>query len=158
MVVGRIVDDRIIEPSETADPKFTEANLVLEPSRGDGGGRRIPLRFAPNLRFHPDALGRHSPRPGIGLYPGAIAAFKGSKAHGQEGPFFMVREILLVRVALLAMDSLSYLGIYSSLHCHRRVKQLRAAQISPTRFSLQVDLTPTTRISTMSHFSPSSGL
>lgn len=32
----------------------------------------------------------------MGLFPGAIAAFRGQQAHGLEGPFFSVKEMLPV--------------------------------------------------------------
>ncbi|KAG8908450.1 DNA-directed DNA polymerase alpha subunit pol12, partial [Tulasnella sp. 403] len=71
VVVGRICD--------ASDSKLTEASLLLEPSRWSGSGRRIPLRLAPNLRFTPDTPASQpsrASRTGVGLFPGAIAAFK----------------------------------------------------------------------------------
>ncbi|KAG8890689.1 DNA-directed DNA polymerase alpha subunit pol12 [Tulasnella sp. 332] len=90
VVVGRICD--------ATDSKLTESSLLLEPSRWAGSGRRIPLKFAPNVRCasqpSPDPQASAAPRTGIGLFPGAIAAFRGALAHGLEGPFFSVKEML----------------------------------------------------------------
>ncbi|KAG8939238.1 DNA-directed DNA polymerase alpha subunit pol12, partial [Tulasnella sp. 408] len=90
-VVGRICDD--------SESKLTESNILLEPSKavGDGQAKRIPIRFAPTgFQFHePPSQGTSTAaRAGIGLFPGAMAAFKGMTAHGQEGAFFMVKEVL----------------------------------------------------------------
>lgn len=91
VVVGRICDE--------TDSKLTESSLLLEPSRWAGGGRRIKLKFAPNVRFAAqptEAATSTTSRSGTSLFPGAIAAFKGAKAHGLDGPFFMAKEILAV--------------------------------------------------------------
>ncbi|KAG9019888.1 DNA-directed DNA polymerase alpha subunit pol12 [Tulasnella sp. 427] len=87
-IVGRICDE--------SESKLTESNLVLEPSKASGTAKRIPIRFAPTgFQFHaPPSQGGTTTRTGIGLFPGAIAAFKGITAHGQDGAFFMVKEVL----------------------------------------------------------------
>ena len=72
--------------------------MMIEPSRWMGSGKRIPIQFAPNLRFATDPARPTyaSLHKGISVFPGAMAAFKGSKGHSLEGGFFMVREILPV--------------------------------------------------------------
>ncbi|KAG8955868.1 DNA-directed DNA polymerase alpha subunit pol12 [Tulasnella sp. 424] len=87
-IVGRICDD--------SESKLTESSLLLEPSKVVGDGKRLPIRFAPTgFQFHAPPQGSSiAARAGIGLFPGAIAAFKGITAHGQEGAFFMVKEVL----------------------------------------------------------------
>ncbi|KZT73834.1 DNA polymerase alpha, subunit B [Daedalea quercina L-15889] len=84
VVVGRITLD-----SETSggSVKLNEASLTLESSRQMGAGARVPLRFDPNVKVRQGKQGVG----GIGLFPGAIAAFRGKNG---GGGCFSVAEIL----------------------------------------------------------------
>ncbi|KAG8968741.1 DNA-directed DNA polymerase alpha subunit pol12 [Tulasnella sp. 419] len=93
IVIGRICDS-------SADGKLTEGSIVLEPSKWMGSGRRIPIQFSSTFRMYRDTPPAGGERAGMGFFPGAIAAFKGNKAHSQEGGFFMVKELLPVRVLI----------------------------------------------------------
>lgn len=72
---------------------------MFEPSRADGNGKRIPLGFVQHLQFpdHQATPSWRASRAGIGLFPGAIVAFRGKRKDGLEGPFFEVKELLPVR-------------------------------------------------------------
>jgi hypothetical protein len=66
-----------------------------------GSGARIPLRFDPALKFRGGPQGAG----GLGLFPGAMAAFKGKNG---GGGWFLVAEILAVYMN-------SILGIFGAL-------------------------------------------
>ncbi|KAJ3879965.1 DNA polymerase alpha/epsilon subunit B-domain-containing protein [Lentinula edodes] len=82
-VVGRITHDL---DSET---KLTESTLNLETSRrlSDHSGKRIAIQFDPALKIRGGAQGAG----GLGLFPGAIVAFKGKNGGASS---FSVTEIL----------------------------------------------------------------
>ncbi|EPT05190.1 hypothetical protein FOMPIDRAFT_1057497 [Fomitopsis schrenkii] len=84
VVVGRITLD-----SETSagSVKLNEASLTLESSRQMGAGARVPLRFDPHVKLRQGKQGVG----GIGLFPGAIAAFRGKNGGGGS---YLVSEIL----------------------------------------------------------------
>ncbi|KAH9936258.1 DNA polymerase alpha/epsilon subunit B-domain-containing protein [Fomitopsis serialis] len=84
VVVGRITLD-----SETSggSVKLNEASLTLESSRQMGAGARVPLRFDPNVKIRQGKQGVG----GVGLFPGAIAAFRGKNGGGGR---FLATEIL----------------------------------------------------------------
>lgn len=70
--------------------KLNEASLTLESSRQMGSGARVPLRFDPHVKLRQGKQGVG----GIGLFPGAIAAFRGKNGGGGS---YLVSEILSVR-------------------------------------------------------------
>ncbi|KAF9077663.1 DNA polymerase alpha/epsilon subunit B-domain-containing protein [Rhodocollybia butyracea] len=85
-VVGRITH----ELSET--PKLTEATLTLETSRrlsnpDNHYRKRIAIKFDPGLKIKGGAQGAGA----LGLFPGAIVAFKGQNGGAD---WFLVNEIL----------------------------------------------------------------
>jgi DNA polymerase alpha subunit B len=85
-VVGRIT----VDAETSAGGKLTESTLALEASRMSGSGARVPLRFdAEKLVIRGAAAGAS----GVGLFPGAIACFKGRNGSGN---WFQVEEILAV--------------------------------------------------------------
>ncbi|KAH9841513.1 DNA polymerase alpha, subunit B [Rhodofomes roseus] len=84
VVVGRITLD---SESSAGSVKLNEASLTLESSRQIGAGARVPLRFDPNVKVRQGKQGAG----GAGLFPGAIAAFRGKNGGGGS---FLVTEIL----------------------------------------------------------------
>jgi DNA polymerase alpha subunit B len=88
-VVGRITLDA--ESSSSGAVKLNEMSLALEASRDVSGGRRISLKFDPQLKIRGSAKGAG----GLGFFPGAMVAFRGRNGSGAEG-YFLVTEILVV--------------------------------------------------------------
>ncbi|EJD40894.1 DNA polymerase alpha, subunit B [Auricularia subglabra TFB-10046 SS5] len=80
IVVGRICCDE--------DAKINEASIVLEVSREIGSGARVPIKFAPNVAMRG---GLPAGQTGMGVFPGAMAAFRGRNG---GGGWFVVNEIL----------------------------------------------------------------
>ncbi|KAF8073613.1 DNA polymerase alpha/epsilon subunit B-domain-containing protein [Lyophyllum atratum] len=85
-VVGRIVHDH---DTSATPSKLTEATIAIESSRRDGNGRRMPLRFDPDLTIRGGTQGVGS----ASLFPGAIVALKGKNG---GGGWFLVTEILSI--------------------------------------------------------------
>ena len=74
IIVGRITHD-----AETATlSKLVEGGIVIESSRMLSGGARVPLILEPSIRIR----GGVRNVGGFGLFPGAIAAFKGKNGGG----------------------------------------------------------------------------
>jgi DNA polymerase alpha subunit B len=98
-VVGRITLDA--ESSSSGSVRLNEASLAIEPSRGTGFGRRIPIRFTAAVKIRGGATGAG----GLGFFPGAMVAFRGKNGSGPDG-YFLVNEILAVRrePCLVAMN------------------------------------------------------
>jgi len=86
VVVGRIVHD-----AETGviGGKLTEATLTIEASRYFGKATRVSLRFEPNFKVR----GGPYDCEGVGLFPGAMVALKGTNGGGGA---FQVNEIFMV--------------------------------------------------------------
>ena len=81
--VGRILS------TATDSSKVTANSLVLESSRLLGGGKRIGLRFATQLKVRGGAAGVK----GFGLFPGCLVCVKGRNG---GGGVFVVDEVLMV--------------------------------------------------------------
>ena len=86
VIVGRICTD--VE-TEQAEGKLHEGGLYLESSKTIDIGSRGLIKFNPNLKIRGARPGTSS----FGLFPGAIAAFKGQNA---TGDWFQVSEVLSV--------------------------------------------------------------
>lgn len=86
-IVGRVVLDS--ESSSSGAVKLNEASLALESSRIMGSGVRVSLKFDAQTKIRGGAEGAS----GLGLFPGAIAAFRGKNG---GGGWFLVSEILSV--------------------------------------------------------------
>jgi hypothetical protein len=87
IVVGRVVLDA--ESSSSGIAKLNEASLWLESSRLMGSGKRLPVKFEEGVKVR----GGFEGQGGIGMFPGAIVAFKGK--NGGAG-CFSVSEIISV--------------------------------------------------------------
>ncbi|TFY76134.1 hypothetical protein EWM64_g7876 [Hericium alpestre] len=96
VVVGRIT----LDSDASSTVKLNESSLCLESSRMMGSGSRIPLKFDTNVVMRGGPKGQSS----IGMFPGAIVAFKGR--NGGVG-WFSVSEILTVRA--LSIGSSNFL-------------------------------------------------
>ncbi|KAH7910851.1 DNA polymerase alpha/epsilon subunit B-domain-containing protein [Hygrophoropsis aurantiaca] len=83
-VLGRIVRD---EDASDSGAKLGDTSIVLESSRMMGSGKRVPLRFAPNVKIRGGSKGIG----GIGFFPGGIVALHGKNG---GGGWFVVDEIL----------------------------------------------------------------
>lgn len=81
--VGRILS------SQTDSAKVTASSLFLESSRLLGAGKRIGLRFAPDVKVRGGAPGVK----GFGLFPGCLVCVKGRNG---GGGIFVVEEVLMV--------------------------------------------------------------
>lgn len=81
--VGRILS------SQTDSAKVTASSLFLESSRLLGAGKRIGLRFAPDVKVRGGAPGVK----GFGLFPGCLVCVKGRNG---GGGIFVVEELLMV--------------------------------------------------------------
>ncbi|KAI0036476.1 DNA polymerase alpha/epsilon subunit B-domain-containing protein [Vararia minispora EC-137] len=106
VIVGRIVLDP--ESSSSNAAKLNEASVCLESSRMMGSGVRIPVKFEHDLKIRGGLRGQG----GIGLFPGAMVAFKGK--NGGAG-WFSVSEILSLPPLSLADRS-----AYNSLKVEHR--------------------------------------
>lgn len=63
--------------------------MVLESSRMLSSGVRVPIRYDPVLKVRGNVQGAS----GLGVFPGALVAFKGKNG---GGGYFLVSEILAV--------------------------------------------------------------
>ncbi|EKM49604.1 uncharacterized protein PHACADRAFT_166969 [Phanerochaete carnosa HHB-10118-sp] len=84
-IVGRIVFDA--DSTSASAVKLNEATLTLEASRSMGSGVRVSLRLDPNVRLK----GAKKGIGGVGFFPGAIVALRGSNG---GGGWFTVTEVL----------------------------------------------------------------
>lgn len=92
--VGRILS------SQTDSSKVTASSLFLESSRLLGAGKRIGLRFAPDVKVRGGAPGVK----GFGLFPGCLVCVKGRNG---GGGVFVVEEVLMVSLGWV-VGKLSY--------------------------------------------------
>ncbi|KAF9534543.1 DNA polymerase alpha/epsilon subunit B-domain-containing protein [Crepidotus variabilis] len=81
-IVGRITHD-----AEVAVSRLAEGAMMIESSRYICGGARIPLKLEPAIKVRAGVSGVG----GFGLYPGAIAAFKGKNG---GGGYFLATEYI----------------------------------------------------------------